>query len=108
MPTETISPGGQIQDPSLAHDMALAEAPHRDEIAERNQKVADATAAATETVKNYVDNTGNVGPREIDDAQWEEIGAKVSATTGNRESLEAADEAAERAKQKFLGEQAVK
>jgi hypothetical protein len=78
---------GQIQDPVLAREMAEAEMPHRNEIADRKKDVAMAKEAADLATKNYVDGIGNVGTEELERKQTHVTMLRGVTEKANRRSL---------------------
>jgi hypothetical protein len=84
----------QIQDPALARDMADAEKPYRDRIAERKKEVAAAKKVADLAVRNYVDNVGDVMPEDLERTQTDETITRAGVARANDEDMDRANEAA--------------
>lgn len=91
----------QIQDPVLARDMADAEAPYRENIAQRKQKVAAAKSAADILFRNHVDRVGDVTQEDLRQAQAHETTVRDAVAQANREDMDSAQAAAEAARQQY-------
>lgn len=89
----------RVQDPGLAREMADAEKPHRDKVAERDSEAAAADAAAEKAAKQFGEGAEGIGDADVLKKSQQAARLGGAARRANEISLSHADAAAEQVRE---------